>query len=72
MACYIFEYKLELRRHVDQIASWWRKENFIHCTMSMTSVISFYLVHLSMTFVISIDGLDDDVRCRTISFDHLK
>ena len=40
--------------------------------MSMTSVISFYLVHLSMTFVISIDGLDDDVRCRTISFDHLK
>jgi len=35
-----------------------------------TNVISFYLLH--MTSVISIDGLDDDVRCRTISFDHLK
>jgi len=40
--------------------------------MSMTNVIPFYLLHLSMTSVISVDGLDDDVRCRTISFDHLK
>ena len=36
------------------------------------NVVSFYLLHFSMTSVISIDGLDDDVLCRTISFDHLK
>jgi len=40
--------------------------------MSMTNVVSFYLLYLSMTSVIPIDGLDDDVRCRTISFDQLK
>jgi len=38
------------------------------CIMSMTNVISFYLVDLSVTIVISIDGLDDDVRCRNHQF----
>ena len=76
MACCISEYKLELRRHGDQVASLLEKRELyspLTCyIISMTNVISFYLVHLSMTIVISIDGLDDDVRCRTISFDHLK